>query len=107
MIALTGAAAVFVVTAYAVGCDVPPGSRTKAGSPPIVGVTAAADPSVLPLGTTVLVEGLGERKVHDVGGGVRGRHLDVFVGSCGEARLFGRQRRRVHVLQRPRPAAAR
>lgn len=92
------AQAVFVVTAYAIGCDTKPGARTRAGTLPVVGFTAAADPRVLPLGSVVAIEGLGERQVHDVGGGVRGRHVDVFVDSCRDARFFGRQRRSVRVV---------
>lgn len=92
------AEAVFVVTAYATGCDTKPGARTRAGTLPVVGFTAASDPRVLSLGSVVVIEGLGERQVHDTGGAVRGRHLDVFVDSCREARLFGRQRRHVRVV---------
>lgn len=92
---------VFTLTAYAVGCDVRPGHPTKAGTQPVAGFTIAADPAVVPLGSLVAIDGLGERMVHDVGGAVRGRHLDVFMGSCAEARRFGRQRRRVRVLHRP------
>ena len=52
-----------------------------------------ADPRVLPLGSIVRIEGLdGQRQVHDVGGAVRGRHVDVFTSSCSEARAWGRQR---------------
>jgi 3D (Asp-Asp-Asp) domain-containing protein len=97
----------FTVTAYATGCDTRPGSRTKAGRLPVVGFTIAANPAVLPIGSIIHVEGLGERQVHDVGGAVRGRHVDVFAGTCTEARLFGKQRRRVRVLHVPRPAVGR
>jgi 3D (Asp-Asp-Asp) domain-containing protein len=100
--ALHLASAAFVVTAYATGCDTLPGALTKSGVPPVVGLTVAADPAVIPLGSVVHIEGFGERVVHDVGGAVRGRHLDVFVASCGEARRFGKQRRQVRVLRSPR-----
>jgi 3D (Asp-Asp-Asp) domain-containing protein len=101
-IGLNVASAVFVVTGYATGCDSPPGALTKSGEPPIVGLTVAADPSVVPLGSVVYIDGLGERLVHDIGGAVRGRHLDVFMASCVEARSFGRQQRQVRLV---RPAA--
>ena len=87
----------WLVTAYAVGCDVKPGSLTKAGTTPVAGFTVAADPRILPLGSIVYVEGWGQRMVHDVGGGVKGRHVDMFVSSCKEAKRI-RQRRRVTVL---------
>jgi 3D (Asp-Asp-Asp) domain-containing protein len=92
---------VFVVTAYATGCDTRPGALTKAGTVPVVGFTAAADPEVLPLGSIVHVEGLGERMVHDMGGAVKGRHVDVFMGSCDEARRWGRRLRQLRVVHVP------
>lgn len=96
---LTMASAAFVVTGYATGCDTAPGALTKSGRPPVVGLTVAADPSVVPLGSVVYIDGLGERLVHDIGGAVKGNHLDVFMGSCFEARRFGRQRRQVRLLR--------
>lgn len=97
----------FVVTAYATGCDTLPGSRTKSGTVPVTGFTLAADLRVLPMGSIVEIEGLaGKRQVHDVGGAVRGRHIDMFVATCAEARSWGRQRRRVRILHTPQPVAA-
>lgn len=106
-IGLNVASAVFVVTGYATGCDSLPGALTKSGKPPVVGLTVAADPSVVPLGSVVYIDGIGERLVHDIGGAVRGRHLDVFMGSCVEARRFGRQQRQVRVLRSAARGAAR
>ena len=90
-------ALLWTVTAYALGCDAP-GPRTRAGTLPVPGFTAAADPRVLPLGSIVWIEGLGRRQVHDVGSAVRGRHLDVYVSGCAEARKWGKRTRAVHVL---------
>ncbi len=104
LLSLNLASAVFVVTGYATGCDTRPGALTKSGRPPVVGVTVAADPSVVPLGSVVHIDGLGERVVHDIGAAVRGQRLDVFMASCGEAVQFGRQQREVRVV---RLAAAR
>lgn len=96
------AAAAWTVTAYAIGCDVAAGARTKAGTRPVAEHTIAADPAVLPIGSVVTIDGLpGRRQVHDVGGLVRGRHIDVFMSNCAEARAFGRQRRAVNVLHVP------
>lgn len=92
------AAVLFTITAWSTGCDTRPGALTKAGTHPVVGFTAAADPRVLPIGSIVEIEGLGERQVHDVGGKVRGLQLDVFVSSCAEARRWGRRPRRVRVV---------
>lgn len=95
------ATALFVITMYAVGCDVTHGHPTKAGTQPIAGFTVAADPRVLPLGSIVEIDGVGERMVHDVGGLVRGRHIDIFVSTCGEARQWGRKERIVRVVHVP------
>jgi 3D (Asp-Asp-Asp) domain-containing protein len=91
----------FIVTAYAVGCDVVHGNPTRSGTQPVVEFTVAADPTVLPIGSIIEIEGLGERMVHDVGGKVKGRHVDVFVGGCREARRWGRRDRTVRVLHIP------
>jgi 3D (Asp-Asp-Asp) domain-containing protein len=91
----------FVITMYAVGCDVERGHATKAGTQPVVGFTVAADPSVLPLGSIIDIEGFGERMVHDVGGLVRGRHVDIFVSSCREARRWSRRERLVRIVHVP------
>jgi 3D (Asp-Asp-Asp) domain-containing protein len=95
---MLAAAALFTVTAWATGCDTLPGARTKAGTLPVAGFTIAADPAVLPLGSIVWIEGLGERQVHDIGGAVKGRNVDMYVSGCKEARAWGHQSRRIHVL---------
>ena len=97
---MTPLAAIFVVTAYGLGCDAP-GPLTKAGTRPVAGFTVAADPTVLPLGSIVHIEGIGERMVHDVGGKVKGKRLDVFMTRCKDALAFGVQRLSVIVLHTP------
>jgi 3D (Asp-Asp-Asp) domain-containing protein len=92
-----GERAPFAVTAYGIGCDAP-GPRTKAGTLPVEGFTIAADPAVLPVGSRVHVDGLGERQVHDVGSAVRGRQIDVYLEDCSRASAWGRQVREVEVL---------
>ncbi|MFN6962457.1 MAG: 3D domain-containing protein [Pyrinomonadaceae bacterium] len=54
----------------------------------------AADPRVLKLGKTVLLNAgaySGQYLVSDTGGAVRGRKIDIWVPSCAEARRFGRR----------------
>lgn len=87
----------WLVTAYATGCDTKPNHPTKAGTMPVPGFTAAADPRVLPIGSIVWIDGLGERMIHDIGGKVKGRHIDVFMDNCRDA-WRATSRRRVKVL---------
>lgn len=95
---MLAAAVFYVTTAYAYGCDCKHGALTKSGTVPAAGWTVAADPRVLPLGSIVHVEGLGERMVLDIGGRVRGKHLDLYMLTCAEAREWGRRTRKVRVL---------
>jgi 3D (Asp-Asp-Asp) domain-containing protein len=84
----------YVATAYSL-----PG-RTASGMRVAKGVIAA-DPRVLPLGTRVHLEAgpySGEYIVADTGSAVRGRKIDVWVPSNGEARRFGRRNIKLSVL---------
>lgn len=54
----------------------------------------AADPRVLPLGSRIFVSAgpwSGNYTVTDTGGAIKGRILDIWVPSCGEAIKFGRR----------------
>ena len=53
---------------------------TASGRCAATGRTIAVDPSVIPLGSQVLIEGLGERRAEDTGGAIRGHHIDVYYG---------------------------
>ena len=58
----------------------------------------AVDPSVIPLGTKVYVEGYGYAVAADTGGAIHGKRIDIFFGSESEANQWGRQTVRVRVL---------
>lgn len=51
----------------------------------------AVDPSVVPLGTKVHVEGFGDAIALDTGGAIRGKVMDLLVGSKQEALEWGRR----------------
>lgn len=56
----------------------PAGQVTKSGRPVGPG-SIAVDPSVIPLGTYLEVEGYGRGRADDTGSAVHGRHVDVWV----------------------------
>ncbi len=63
------------------------------------GRTIAVDPKVIPLGTTVYIEGLGLREAQDVGSAIKGAKIDVFIEDLDEALRFGVKKNvKVYVL---------
>lgn len=85
----------FTATAFSVSGTTAKGNDTKAG-------TAAADPSIIPLGSKVRVTGAGPYSgvyvVTDTGRKVAGRKIDLFIPSAAEAKAFGRKPVRVEIL---------
>lgn len=59
---------------------------------------AAIDPRVIPLGTRIYVEGYGYAIAADLGGAIRGRRIDLCFDTHDEAKIFGRKRVKVHLL---------
>ena len=62
---------------------------TASGKITDVGVTAAADWSVLPKGSKIYIQNIGWREVQDIGGAVNGKHIDVLVHGHQEALNLG------------------
>ena len=61
--------------------------------------TIAVDPSVIPLGTYVYIEGIGIRKAEDTGSAIKGRKIDVYIPELEEALEFGVKKNvKVYVL---------
>ncbi|MFG6315937.1 3D domain-containing protein [Bacillus velezensis] len=96
---------VFKITAYTAGVESTgkqPGDEgygiTADGSTVREGITVAADPAVIPLGTVVYIDGIGQRTVQDTGGGVKGNHLDIYINNLDQAMAFGVQKAAVHVI---------
>jgi 3D (Asp-Asp-Asp) domain-containing protein len=64
------------------------------------GVTIAVDPSVIPLGTKVYIEGIGVRVAEDTGGAINGNRIDVYMNDLTAALQFGYKRNiKVYILQ--------
>jgi 3D (Asp-Asp-Asp) domain-containing protein len=76
------------------------GSQTKSGITAQAGVTIAADWSVLPEGTVVQIDGIGTRVVQDIGGKIKGRHIDIYLNTHAEAEAFGRQHLEIYIKRR-------
>ena len=58
----------------------------------------AVDPSVIPLGSKVYVEGFGEATAADTGGAIKGNRIDVFIPSEQDAINFGVKQLKVTIL---------
>lgn len=67
----------------------PKGSRTATGHIPREGRTVAVDPKLIPLHSTIYVEGLGTFIAEDVGGAVKGKHLDIYISDHQKALNLG------------------
>ena len=74
--------------------------KTASGRQASIG-TSAADPKFLKLGTRVYIRAgsyTGHYVVRDTGGRIKGRRIDIFVGSRREALNFGYKRVTLRVL---------
>ncbi|MER2007329.1 MAG: LysM peptidoglycan-binding domain-containing protein [Psychrobacillus sp.] len=58
----------------------------------------AVDPTVIPLGSKVWVEGYGEAIAGDIGGAIKGNKIDVYMPSYNDAINWGRQSVKVKIL---------
>jgi len=93
-----GARLKFTATAYCRGTTTASGVNVRNG-------IAAADPDLLPVGSVIQVDRLGERyngiyTIMDTGPAVQGRHIDIYMWSCDEARYeFGRRSAGLTVLR--------
>lgn len=74
------------------------GSNTATGIPPRPGV-AAVDPSVIPMGARLYVEGYGHALACDKGSKIKGNRIDVFFPSRAEALAWGVRYVKVYVLK--------
>ena len=97
-----GPAKAFVATCYSLRGRMANGTPVHRGA-------IAADPRVLPLGTRVYVSAgnlSGEYVVKDTGGAIKGRRIDIWVPSTGQAMNFGRRTVQLTVLSGRRNSGA-
>jgi 3D (Asp-Asp-Asp) domain-containing protein len=92
-----GARLSFTATAYCKGAVTAAGVAAQAG-------VAAADPSLLPLGSVIELDSPDSRydgiySIVDTGPAVQGALIDIYIWSCHEALKFGRRPVRLTVLR--------
>ena len=59
----------------------------------------AVDPAVIPMGTRVFIPGYGEAVAEDIGGAVKGNHIDIAFDTHKEALSFGRRNMEVYIME--------
>lgn len=83
------------VTAYCIEnyphiCNDGDSSRTSTGATPTVGRTVAVDPSLIPYGSEVIINGH-TYIAEDCGGAIKGNRIDILFATHQEALDFGIQ----------------
>ena len=84
-------------TAYCEGCSGTTATGIDLRANPNQKVIAV-DPSVIPLGSKVWVEGYGEAIAGDTGGAIKGNKIDVFIPDQQGALNWGRQTVTIKIL---------
>ena len=89
------------MTAYSDGIGgIPMGAKTYSGTRTRFGVVAV-DPKTIPIGSALTIEGYDDTifLAEDVGGGIKGEAIDIWLPDQKEARTYGTQYRRVTILR--------
>ena len=84
-------------TAYCSGCSGTTATGIDLRANPDAKVVAV-DPSVIPLGTKLYVEGYGYAVAGDTGGAIKGNRIDLFMASNDDALKWGRKTVKVRIL---------
>ncbi len=74
------------------------GNRTATGKTPEVGMVAV-DPSVIPLGSKLYIEGYGYAVAADTGGSIKGNRVDLFMEDRSQCLSWGRKTVKLYILQ--------
>jgi 3D (Asp-Asp-Asp) domain-containing protein len=74
------------------------GNRTATGTWPSRG-TVAVDPSVIPMGTKLHIEGYGEAIAADTGGAIKGEIIDLYMDSENDCFSWGRRQVEVRIIE--------
>lgn len=74
------------------------GYRTATGLNPAVGLVAV-DPTVIPMGTRLYIEGYGYARAADTGGAVKGNKIDLFMEEYAQCVNWGRRMVKVYMLE--------
>lgn len=72
---------------------------TKSGATVWEGLTVAVDPSVIPLGSYIYIEGIGIRMAQDTGSAIKGKDVDVYVKNLSDIPEVGRHKAKVYLLE--------
>ena len=90
----------FKITAYCPcrSCSGGYGRQTSTGKRAKERHTVAVDPRVIRYGTKLIIDGV-TYTAEDCGGGVKGRHIDIFFNSHSEVERFGKRYKEVKVYE--------
>lgn len=71
---------------------------TACGAVAKAGITIAVDPTIIPYGTTVLIDG-NEYIAQDCGGAIKGNRIDIYFDDHDAALAFGVQTKEIIILE--------
>lgn len=85
----------FIATAYCQKGRMANGQVVHSGA-------IAADTRILPIGTVVLIDGMGTFIVKDTGGAVKGNRIDIYMPNRRDAIKFGRRTVVLKIISKPK-----